>query len=188
MTVGCPFHGRGVGCVHLERIVTAAVEPPDLLVRHVGDHRLKLWELAEEMLACVGATLGLEVLVLAVDALIHHPAQEALGVARQQRVPARAPQHLDDVPAGAEEGRLEFLDDLAVTAHRAIEALQVAVDDEDEVVEALAHRHGERAHRLRLVHLAITEKRPDFLIRGLHQSAMLQIAREARLENGVHGT
>jgi hypothetical protein len=61
-----------------------------------------------------------------------------LAVLGQQRIPVAAPEHLDDVPAGAAEGGFQFLDDLAVAAHRAVEALQVAVDDEDQVVELLA--------------------------------------------------
>jgi hypothetical protein len=32
----------------------------------------------------------------------------------------------------------EFLDDLAVATHRAVQALQVAIDDPDQVVELLA--------------------------------------------------
>ncbi len=71
-------HGGGVGRIHLARIVAAAVEAPDLLIRHVGDHRLELGILAEEVLAGVGAALGLEVLVLAVDAFLHHAPQQAL--------------------------------------------------------------------------------------------------------------
>ena len=51
-----------------------------------------------------------------------------------------APDHLDHVPAGAAEIGFQLLDDLAVAAHRAVEALQVAVDDEDQVVEPLARR------------------------------------------------
>ena len=125
---------------------------------------LQLGVLAEEMLARVGAALGLEVLVLAVDALLHQPAQQALVVAREQRIPARAPDDLDDVPAGAEERGFELLDDLAVAAHRTVEALQVAVDDEDQVVELLAHRHRDRAHRLGLVHLAVAEEAPDLAV------------------------
>ena len=42
-------------------------------------------------------------------------------------------------PAPRNDG-FEFLDDLAVAAHRAVEPLQVAVDDEDQVVELLARR------------------------------------------------
>ena len=45
---------------------------------------------------------------------------------------------LIDVPARAAERRFELLDDLAVAADRTVEALQVAVDDEDQVVELFA--------------------------------------------------
>jgi hypothetical protein len=55
----------------------------------------------------------------------------------------------------------EFLDDLAVAAHRAVEPLEVAVDDEDQVVELLARRQADGAERLRLVGLAVAEERPD---------------------------
>ena len=82
---------RRVGRVHLARIVAAAIQAPDLLIRHVGDHRLELGILAEEMLARVGAALGLEVLVLAVDALFHHAAQQALGVAAPAADPSASP-------------------------------------------------------------------------------------------------
>ena len=58
----------------------------------------------------------------------------------------RVPQiDLDHVPAGAAEVGLELLDDLAVAANRAVEPLQVAVDDPDQVVELLAA--GERRSR-----------------------------------------
>src|SRR6202008_3752139 len=66
----------------------------------------------------VCAIARLERLVLAVDALLHHLDQAAVGVGGQQRVPARAPDHLDHVPAGAPEAGLELLDDLAVTTTR----------------------------------------------------------------------
>src|SRR6185437_11668246 len=180
-------HGGCVGGMHLARIVAAAIEPPDLLIRHVGDHRLELRVLPEEVLAGIGAALGLEVLVLAVDAFLHDAPQQALVVAGEERIPTRAPQHLDDVPAGAEEGGLELLDDLAVAAHRAIEALQVTVDYEDEIVEAFTHRHGESAHRLRLVHLTIAEEGPDLAVGWLRETPVLQVADEARLEDRHHG-
>ena len=75
ITVGAPLlrDRRGVGGVDLLRIVAAAVQAPDLVIGHVGDHLLQLRILAEEVLARVGAALGLEVLVLAVDALLHEP-------------------------------------------------------------------------------------------------------------------
>ena len=81
----------------------------------------------------------------------------------------------------AAEDRLELLDDLAVAADRAVEPLQVAVDDEGEVVEALARRDAQRAERLGLVGLAVAQERPDAGTRGVEEAAVLEVAVEARL-------
>jgi hypothetical protein len=185
---GCALVGHR-GCVRgvdLLRIVAAAVQAPDLLIGHVGDHLLELGVLAEEMLARVRAALGFEVLILPIDALFHQTLEQSLLIVREQGIPARSPQHLDHVPAGAEEGRLELLDDFAIAAYRSVQALQIAVDHEDEVIEPFAHRHGERAHRLRFVHLTVAQKRPDFPIRRRGDPAMLQIAHEPRLKDRHH--
>jgi hypothetical protein len=120
--------------------------------------------LAEEVLARVRAALGLESSGTAPStALFHDATQQTPWLSLASKwIPARAPQHLDDVPAGTEEGCLELLDDLAVAAHRAVEPLQVAVDDEHEIVELLARRHGVSAPiDSVLVHLAVAEEGPD---------------------------
>src|SRR3712207_8628494 len=67
--------------------------------------------------------------------------EDAGGVARDQRVPARAPDHLEHVPAGAAEDALQLLDDLAVAAHRAVEALQVAVRSEEHTSELQSRQY-----------------------------------------------
>ena len=85
------LHRRAVGRIHLARIVAAAIQAPDVLVGHVGDHFLELRVLAEEMLARVGAALGLEVLVLAVDALLHHALQQALACRARAADPSANP-------------------------------------------------------------------------------------------------
>ena len=172
---------RGEGRVDLVRIVAAAVQAPDVLVGHARDHLEQLRILAEEVLAHEGAVVGLVVLVLAVDGLLHHALQDAVLVAREQRVPVRAPDQLDHVPAGAAEVALELLDDLAVAAHRTVEALQVAVDDEDQVVELLARRQADRAERLGLVHLAVAAEHPDLAVAGVGDAARVQVLQEARL-------
>jgi hypothetical protein len=46
---------------------------------------------------------------------------------------------------GAAEERLQLLDHLAVAAHRAVQALQVAVDHAGEVVQLLAGGQADRA-------------------------------------------
>ena len=173
--------GRVVGGIDLERVVAAADQGPDLVVGPAGDHGGELGILAEEVLADIGAVLRLEVLVLAVDHLLHALEQDAGGVGGDQLVPARAPQHLDHVPAGAAEDPLQLLDDLAVAAHRPVEALQVAVDDEHQIVEMLAPAQRDRTQALGLVALAVAEERPDLAVGGLGEAAALQVLEEAGL-------
>ena len=54
--------------------------------------------------------------------------------------------------------RFEFLDDLAVAAHRTVEPLQVAVDDEDQVVEVLARGDAETGQRFRFVDFTVADE------------------------------
>src|SRR5205823_8861236 len=114
----------------------------------------------EKVLANVRAVLALEVLVLAVDAFLHPSDQMALLILREQRIPRRSPDRLDHVPAGAAKDAFELLDDFPVAAHRTVEPLQIAVDDEDQVVETLASRQRNRAKRLGLVAFAVAQERP----------------------------
>src|SRR6185437_5219618 len=101
-------------------------------------HQLEqLGILAEKLLADISAAHGPESLIFAVDALMHALDQQAARIAGQKIVPAAAPNHLDDVPAGAEKRCFQLLDDAAVAAHRPVEPLQVAIDHEDQVVELL---------------------------------------------------
>ena len=99
----------------------------------------------------------------------------------EQFVPARAPDHLDDVPTVAPELRLEFLDDLAVAAHRPVEALEVAVHDEDQIVEAFPVGEAESSPRLGLVELPVARKAPDPRAARVEDPPVHQVAVEARL-------
>ena len=172
------LHRRLVSRVDLDRIVPAPGQRPDLGVRPVLDHRRRLRMAAEEVLADIGAVFRLEVLVFAVDAFVHELTELALIVLGEQSIPARAPQALDDVPPSAAEISLELLHDLAVAAHRPVEALEVAVDDKDEVVELLASGKGDRAKGFRLVHLAIAAEHPDFARRRVGKPPLMQIAQK----------
>ena len=128
-----------VGRVDLVVVVAAALQvPPDLVVRPVLHHLERARVPREEVVADVLAVVRTERLVVAIVRLVHDVDECAVAVGREQGVPAAAPHDLDDVPARAPEEGLELLDDLAVAADRAIEPLQVAVDDEGEVVELLA--------------------------------------------------
>ena len=163
-------HGRStleldrllVGVVDLLRIVAAAAQAPEFLVGHVFDQLRCLRIAAEEFLADVSAALGLERLVLAIDAFVHQLHQLARLVTVDQRIPIAAPNALDDIPTRAAESRFQFLNDLAVSAHRSIQPLQIAVDNENKVVELLPRPQRERPERFRLIRLAIAQKCPYF--------------------------
>ncbi|MNZ88474.1 hypothetical protein D3C78_1073680 [compost metagenome] len=127
------------------------------------------------------AVFGFVVLVLAVDDFVHAALQDAVDVLGQQWVPETAPDHFVDVPATATEHAFEFLDDLAVAANRAVEALQVAVDDEDQVVQLLAAGQGDSAQGFRLVALAVAQEAPDFLFAWLDETTVFQVLHEACL-------
>ena len=139
-------HGRrtlvrdrgGVGGVDLDRVVAAQPQPPKLVVAEVFNKSAQARVDAPEILTDVRAAGHGVLLVLPVDNFAHPPDQQPVLVAREQRVPLAAPDHLDHVPAHAAEDGLELLDDLSVAAHGAVEPLEVAVDHEDQVVERLA--------------------------------------------------
>ena len=159
-------HGGVVRSVDLHGIVSAAAQPVDVLVGHVRSERLQLRILVEEVLAVeapVGRRVGLE---LAVDSLVQPLQQHRLLIAREERIPVRTPQHLDHVPTRAGEEAFQLLHDRAVAAHRAVEPLQVAVDDEDEIVEPLARGERQARERLGLVHLAVADKAPNLATIG----------------------
>ena len=177
--------GRLERRVHLPVVVPAAGQVADLLVRQVLHHLAQPGVAAEEVLADVPARLHAVGLDLPVRRGVHRVDEHAVGVLRQDRVPVAAPDDLDHVPARAAEERLELLDDLAVAAHRAVQPLQVAVDDEREVVELLAGRQPDGAEGLGLVHLAVAEERPHVRARRVVQLAGEQVAVEPRLVDGV---
>ena len=131
------FHRSPVGPVDLPVVVAAALEVPDLAIADVGHQRLGPRVTAEEVLPNVGSVVGLVGLEVAVGRGVHQIDQGAVGIGLQQGVPLAAPHHLDHVPAGTPKEGFQFLNDLAVAAHRSIEALQVAVHHEGQVVQAL---------------------------------------------------
>ncbi len=177
---------RLVGRVDLAVVVAAALEVPHLVVAHGLDERLRPRVAAEEVLLDVRAVVRLVGLVVTVGRGVHQVDERAVAVRVQQRVPLAAPDDLDDVPAGAAEERLQLLDDLAVAAHRPVEALQVAVDHEREVVELLVRGELQQAARLRLVHLAVAEERPHVLVGRVLEAAVAQVAVEPGLVDRVH--
>ncbi len=139
------LNGLVVGCKYLLRVMSSAPQSLKLLVGHVLDEFKQVRILAKEILSNVTAGLDNIFLVLAVHDLAHTAHKCPVFIPVEKRVPVIAPDDLDDIPSGSAEGGLQFLDNFAVTPHGPVQALQVAVDDENEVVEILARRQRHRA-------------------------------------------
>src|SRR6185312_8390851 len=100
---------------------------------------------AKQVLPEVSAAFDEEFLVLTVRDFAQTLYQQAITVVFEERVPIRAPDALDYVPAGATEDGLELLDDLAIATYGAVKALQIAINDKNEVVELFAGSQRNRA-------------------------------------------
>jgi hypothetical protein len=179
---GTPVLGRGlVRRVHLPVVVAAPAELRQVLVGEVLDELAEPRVGAEEVFPDVRPAGDRILLVLPVEGVVHLLDQDAVDVAGEELVPLTPPDDLDDVPAGAPEEPLQLLDDLAVAADRAVEALEVAVHDEHEVVEALSGGEREARDRLRLVHLPVADEAPDSLLGRVTQAPVLEVPVEASL-------
>ena len=179
------FHRSLVCSVDLTVVVAAALQCPNLVVGPVLNHGLGTRVTSEEVLTDVGAVVSLEGLVVAVKCFVHQVNKGIVLVGSEQLIPSAAPNHLDDVPAGALEEGFQFLNDLAITANRAVQALQVAVDDEGQVVQALLSRQLEHAARLGFVHFTVANESPGVLERGVLDATQVKVLVEPCLVDGL---
>ena len=178
--------GSGKGGMDLARVVAAPAHLPQLAVTDTLDQPRQGGVVAKQLLAQVGRSTGMDGLEVAINHLRKLTQQQSLGVAVEDAVPLAAPEHLDHLPAGAAEAALQFLDDLAVAAHRTIQPLQVAVDHEDQVIEPLAGRQGQSSQGLGLVGFAVTHEYPDLAVAGRLEASAVQVAHEPGLVDRRH--
>ena len=153
-----------------------AWQPAQVFVGEMLDELAQPRVGTEEVITDVRTGLDGVALELAVDGGVHLVEQHAVDVTGEQLVPLGTPDDLDDVPARAAEHGLELLDDLAVAAHRPVEALEVAVHDPDQVVELLTRGERDRSERLGLVALAVAEEAPHLGAARVVDAAVVQVA------------
>src|ERR1017187_10513151 len=182
------FRGALICVVDFDRIMAAATQPAHLIVGQVADQLTQLGIFAKEFLADICASLGLERLIVAIDALFHAFEQKPGVVPFEERVPVRTPDHLDYVPPRATENAFQFIDDPAVAAHRSIKAVKVAVDNEYKVVQPLEGGDGEGAARVHFISFTVTDVGPNLTRSLLNEIAGLQIPHKTRLVNRIQRT
>ena len=176
--------GGFISSINFARVVTSQAQAAQRFVRKRLNKLKQARVAAKEMLARVGAGGNDELLILAVDQLAHTLDEQAFGIAFQNRIPFAAPKHLDHVPAGAAERGFQLLNDLPVATHGTIQALQVAIHDEDQIIELFPGCQRDRAKGFRLVRFAVADERPNLCIGSRLQTAIFEIAIEARLIDG----
>ena len=130
-------HCAVVSVVHFLRVMTTAVQCPNLLIGHIGDQCFQFRRI-EEVFANVCTVFGFVSLVVTIQALFHTFAQDTIFVFCQEAVPTTTPDDFHNIPAGTGEVAFQFLNNFAVTAYWAVQTLQVTVDDEYQVVQAFA--------------------------------------------------
>ena len=178
------FYSGSIGSIDLVWIVTTPVQPLDVGIGDIGNHGFQFRVFAEEMLAHIGAVIRLVGLIFTIDHLLHTFIEMASRVSGNQRIPVRSPDHLDHIPTRAAEFGFQFLNDFTVASHGPIQPLQIAIDDENEIVELFPRRQRDRATGFWFIHFTVTHKGPDFASPIISDFTVFQITHEAGLING----
>src|SRR5436305_1190261 len=105
----------------------------------------------KEMSASVAPRFNGVFLVISIHSFLHALEQETGFIRIEEFIPIGTPNDFDDVPTGALKNSLQLLNDLSVATHGPIEALQIAINDPDEVIQVFPRREGERAKRFGFV-------------------------------------
>ncbi len=179
-------HCLRVGSVDFIGVVTSPIKRHDIFVREMLYHLEKLRVSSEEVFSGVGPSPTGIVLIFAINHLIHPRLENAVLVCLQQRIPVPAPDHFDHVPTCASENTLELLDNFAIPTHRPIKALQVAVNDKNQIIEAFSSCLTDSTQRFRFIHLAIAEKCPDLAITVVQQTPIGQVFHQVSLVNRLY--
>ena len=119
--------GPGKSRIDLFGILPATLDLFQLLVGEGVHHSLQFTVAIYPVLTLLIARHDGIALVIAIQALFHALAQNALVILCQQAIPAAPPDDLDHIPVGTAEGAFQLLYDFAVAPHWPIQALQVAV-------------------------------------------------------------
>ena len=89
----------------------------NFLVRHVLHKRRCFRVCIKKLCTVVVAVFRAQVLVLTINRFCKASQQHIVFIACKERIPLRPPQHLDNIPAGADKQCFQFLNDLTITAH-----------------------------------------------------------------------
>ncbi len=107
--------------------------------------------------------------------------QQSKLILLEKRIPLPAPNHLDDIPSCTTENTFQLLDNLAIASDRAIQSLQITIDNKNQVIQLLSTCQCNRTLGLRLIHFTIASKAPDFSRTTTSEASIVQILHDVCL-------
>ena len=158
--------------------MTTTWQVDQFFVGEVGHHLAQAWVWTKEILANVCTALNGQALEFAINGGVEFVQQHTVNIFGEKFVPLGSENDFDDIPSGTTEHSFKFLNDFAVTSHRAIESLQVAVHNKDQVVQMFACGERNRAKGFWFVCFAVTQKCPYATLRCVVYLTALQITIE----------
>ena len=87
------------------------------------------------------------------------------------------------MPAGPDKSKIKLLDDLTVASNRALESLQITINDKCQIVEIFSGCQGQSCEGFGFIHFAITKNSPQLPLLGLSQLSVFEVAHEVRLKD-----
>src|SRR3989304_2074169 len=97
-----------------------------------------MWISTKEALTYILTSFDDVLLVLPINVFFHHFNQNAIVVLGKQWVPIVPPYNLDDIPSSATKNGFEFLDNFAIPTYWPVKSLQIAIDDENQIIQLLS--------------------------------------------------
>ena len=109
--------------------MASALEIPNIVIAPIGYHRSCSRIATEEVIAHKLSIFCLISLEISIWSLVHQINECTLVIHCKEWIPLATPDNFDDIPTCTRKESLKFLNDLSITAHRTIKALQVTINN-----------------------------------------------------------
>ena len=128
------IESRMICCVYFMWIMPSAVQSPNVLIRHIGNHVQEFWIFAKKVGSCICSSFCFESLIFSINGFIHAFAQKTFCISRQQWIPVGTPNHFYNIPPCTPETTFKLLNNFSISTHWSIKSLQIAVYNKYQII------------------------------------------------------
>ncbi len=129
------FYGCLICRIYFFRIMSPSSQTFELFICVVFDKLLKPRVSAEKMFSNISTGLYNIFLIITIYCPLHSVYQNIVFVRGKKRIPIIPPDDLYNIPSRPSEYCFKLLYNLAVSPHRAVQTLQVAVNYKNEIIQ-----------------------------------------------------